>query len=143
MKRMKTSLALALAVVGATVATATAPAAGRGNPTVLNGVYRISWTQQQLIAAGVSPAYARHNFGVITMTMRDGRFLWHQVPPPSCAGVYAVTGKSVSIRFTKVCTGSFSARWSLRAGALRFLDVHDRSRDEAIEFGAKPWKKIG
>jgi hypothetical protein len=54
-----------------------------------------------------------------------------------------VTGKSVSIRFTRVCTGSFNARWSLRAGQLRFLDVRDRSRDEAIEFGAKPWKKIG
>jgi hypothetical protein len=141
MKRMQIAAGPVALIAVATAIPALA--AGKSGPSALDGVYRISWTQQQLIAAGASPAYASHNLGVITMTMREGHFVWHQVPPPSCAGIYAVTGKSVSIRFTKVCTGSFKARWSLHAGQLRFLDVRDRSRDEAIEFGAKPWKKIG
>ena len=91
MKRMKISLAVAFAVVGATAAIASATAAGTSNPNVLNGVYRISWTQQQLIAAGASASYARHNIRstssplVITMTMREGQFVQRWSEPPGCA----------------------------------------------------------
>src|SRR6478672_3496220 len=89
MKRMKISLAVAFAVVGATAAIANATAAGTSNPNVLNGVYRIAWTQKQLIAAGASASYAKNNSSVITMTMRGGQFVQRWSEPPGCAGTYA------------------------------------------------------
>jgi hypothetical protein len=117
-------------------------AAGNSGPSVLNGVYRIKWTEQELIAAGMSKSLAHGDRGVITMTLRDGRLLYHQVPPSSCAGTYAVSGSTVSFKWHTNCTGSIKARWSLRNGQLR-LHVVGGGTEAKIVFGTKPWKKIG
>jgi hypothetical protein len=141
MKCMKLSLALAFAVVGATV-TAAAPAAGT-NPGALNGVYRIKWTEHELNAAGASKLYAHKNFGVITMTMQDGRFRSRELPGPDCAGTYAVSGHTISIKFTVYCHGLVTARWSLGNGQLRFRVARTTDPNDAVLFGRKPWRKIG
>jgi hypothetical protein len=143
MKRMKISLAVACAVVGATAAIANATAAGTSNPNVLNGVYRISWTQKQLIAAGASASYAKNNSSVITMTMRGGQFVQRWSEPPGCAGTYAVSGHTVSFLAIHHCHGLVVARWSLAAGQLLLHVTKATDPGDRFLWGSKPWKKIG
>ena len=143
MKCMKISLALALAVVGTTAATATATAAGKSNPGVLNGVYRVTWTEKQLIAAGTSQRYAHGNHGVLTWTLRDGSFQLRWQVPPLCHGTYVVSGATVSIKQGPGCSGLFRASWSLRNGQLRLSVTRATDPGDRVLFGGKAWKKIG
>jgi len=111
-------------------------------PTALDGVYRVSWTQQELLAAGAGASYAKHNHGTMTLTLRSGRFHERWSIPPSCDGVYSLSGKTVAIRYTHVCSGWVRARWSFGNGLLRLHVVAGSDRGGEIRFGAKPWKKI-
>lgn len=153
--------ALALGLTAALLAAATgahaAPltASGNGNQSALNGIYRITWTEKQLIAAGMSPDYASHNHATLTLTLRDGRFRFQVKEEPSlkCTGgytLYTFAGtKRFSTSFYNAATcpeinGTFAAIWSRPGGNLRFRFVTNRGEagDEVI-FGGKVWKKIG
>jgi hypothetical protein len=122
---------------------ATSVAAGTTSSTRLDGVYRVNWTEKQLIAAGASASYAKHNHSVITMTMRDGRFTQHWSVPPGCAGTYAVSGNTVSIRQKQQCHGLVVARWSLAQGQLRLRITKASDPGDRILYGGKPWGKVG
>src|SRR4051794_19146619 len=119
-RRTRAATALALAVVAAVtvlVAGTAGSAAGASpvantDPGVLNGVYRISWTENELIAAGASHLYAHNNLGsahgqrlVITATLRDGHMDQHWSIPPGCLGSYTVSGDRVTIREQVHCHG--------------------------------------
>src|SRR5436190_12062592 len=82
------AFALAVVVVVLVLAGGTARASASvsrladTDPSVLNGVYQISWTEKELIAAGASHLYAHENLGaahgkrlVITTTLRDGHMV--------------------------------------------------------------------
>jgi hypothetical protein len=146
MNRMR--IAVGLATMIAVVAAVRALAAGKSDPGVLNGVYRISWTEKELTAAGASPRYAHNNLGyahggpaVLTLTLRDGH-LRLVASPPTCLGTYTVAGNTVSIKQGPGCRGHIVARWSLGHGQLRLrVSVATDAGDE-IGWGAKPWKKI-
>lgn len=128
-------------------------AAADGVLSVLNGVYRLKWSEKELIAAGVPRATAHADFGyangnpiVITMTLREGHFVVRGQPKAfwsPCNGSYAVSGKTVSIKEGPPynCSGQVNARWSLQNGQLR-LRVTRASAEDTVFFGAKPWKKI-
>jgi hypothetical protein len=111
--------------------------------SALNGVYRVTWTEQELVAAGTSTDYAKHNHSTITLTLRDGRFQEHWSIPPDCAGTYTVTRNTVTIRFTHGCSGWVRARWSLTRTALRLRILDGSDKGTEIQFGAKPWRKVG
>ena len=144
------ALALAVVVVvlvlagGAARATASVAArATNTDPSVLNGVYRISWTEKELIAAGASHLYAYENLGaahgnrlVITTTLRDGHMLQHWSVSPGCNGTYAVSGDTVTFRERVHCHGLFIAGWSLGNGQLR-LDI-TRATDVGDEILSAP-----
>ncbi|HZQ64956.1 MAG TPA: hypothetical protein VFA66_07000 [Gaiellaceae bacterium] len=126
------------------IAAAMAPAAAHAAaPTPVDGVYRFSWTQKELVAAGTSPSFARHNFGVVTITMRGGAFSLRQVPPPNCAGIYSVSGRTLFVRFTHVCTGWIRATWSLSGGRLHLKPIGGSDRGTEIALTGKPWTKVG
>ena len=80
MNWMKIACLLAL-LTAVTAATGAAPSASaRSTTTAIDGVYRISWTEKEVIAAGASRLYAHANLGyahggraVLTMTLRGGR----------------------------------------------------------------------
>src|SRR5438874_3647477 len=127
-----------------------ATAAVESDPSVLNGVYRIAWTEKELVAAGASPRYAHENLGpahgnplVITMTLRDGHMLQHWSIPPDCLGSYAVSGAAVLIREQLHCHGVVTAKWSLGNGLLRLHITRATDAGDKTLFGAMPWKKIG
>jgi hypothetical protein len=128
---------------GATSLPALAAPARAAAPTALDGTYRISWTEKQLVSAGASRSFAVHNHYVATMTMRSGRFDWAGPPPPTCSGVYTVSGDTVRLRFTTSCTGSVDARWSLAGGRLHLRLIRASDLGTGIQFTAKSWKKIG
>ena len=113
------------------------------DPSVLNGAYRVEWTEQELLAGGTSGRYARSERGIVTMTMRDGRFVWHEPPWPDCGGAYAMSGHTVSITFTVHCDGVLTARWSLGNGQLRLRVLRTTDTGDKVFFGSKPWKKLG
>jgi TRAP-type C4-dicarboxylate transport system substrate-binding protein len=118
----------------------------RTDPSVLNGVYRVSWTQKELRAAGPIAAYARTSYGVITLTLRDGRYRFRAQTAPECGGRYTVSGTRVRFRVEPAatyCQGVVAARWSLRNGDLRLRVVGATDPGDRLIWGGKPWKKIG
>ena len=120
-------------------------AAVKGGPSVLNGVYRIAWTEQELIAAGASRAYAHGNQGITTLTLKDGRYRFHPGAPPDCNGKYTVIGVTFSINLNvSTCSGVVTATWSrLGNGDLRLHVTKATDHGDKFLFGGKPWKKIG
>ncbi len=147
------ALSLGCGAATATIATASDAAVTNGDPSVLNGVYRLKWTEKELVAAGLPRAIAHADFGyasgnpiVVTMALRDGRFVLRGQPKAAwspCDGSYAVSGRSVSIKEGPPynCEGHVTAHWSLQSGQLR-LRVTRASGEDTVFFGAKPWKKI-
>ena len=77
------------------------------------------------------------------MTMRDAQFTWRVLPPPNCAGTYAVSGNTVSIKFTVYCHGLVIARWSLQDDRLSLRVRRASDPGDEILFGGKPWTKLG
>jgi hypothetical protein len=139
----------AFAVVAMVLATIAASAAAANPASVLNGVYRISWTEKEVRAAGASRLYAHNNFGyahggraVLTMTLRDGQ-LRVASSPPLCHGTYSVSGSRISIKEGPGCQGRIEATWTLRDGLLRFHISKATDPGDRFAWGVKPWKKIG
>ena len=120
--------------------------AAKNPASILNGVYRVEWSEKELIAARTSPRYAHSNCPgrcVLTLTLRDGHLRVHGFPPPDCLGTYTVAGKTVSILYTVACHGLINATWSLLNGQLHLHVTRATDPGDEITFGAKPWKKIG
>lgn len=120
----------------------------RKNPaSVLNGVYRVSHTRQELLAGGATAKEARDNNGLVTLRLKDGHYHYHIltpiVGPGDCDGPYTVSGKTVRFNFNvPTCKGYVVATWSLGHGQLRLHVTLANATDKVI-MGGKPWKKIG
>lgn len=128
---------------------------GSGDQSALNGVYRVSWSEKQLIAAGTSREYAHNNHGTVTLTLHDGRFRFQIKEEPTfrCTGgydLYTLNGTnrfSFSLYNAKTCpdgNGIIAAIWSRSGPYLRFKIVSNRGEPgDEVNFGGKPWRKIG
>lgn len=114
-----------------------------GDPRALNGVYRVEWPEQELLAAGAPPAYATDNHGLITMTLRDGRLRLHWTYGRDCLGSYSVSRDTLRITQAVNCHGLVTATWSLRGSTLRLHVTRWTDPGDHVEFGRKPWTKIG
>lgn len=120
--------------------------------SALNGEYRVTWSQKELLAAGAPQAYVASNFGYlhgrqggITIKLRDGQFRLQEtlLPHFQCGGTYAATKTKVAIHLTSGCFGRIAARWSLESSQLRLRVSQATDPGDKVTFGAKPWKKIG
>jgi hypothetical protein len=72
------------------------------DPSVLNGVYQVDWSYEDLAeASGLPREIVEENDGLITVTLVDGCFstAWEEGTP--CAGSYIVTGDRISWVATK------------------------------------------
>ena len=133
---------------GLTVAAALLPttAAARTSSSGVDGVYRVTWTEKELAAAGTSQRYGHVNCPsrcVLTLTLRDGRLRIHGIPPPDCLGTYVASGTTISIKEGPGCRGFIKASWSLRNSQLRLRVTRATDPGDRVLFGGKPWKKIG
>ena len=117
------------------------------NPaSVLNGVYRVSFTEKELVAAGAPAEYAQGNYGVSTLRLANGRYRYKNSRAPwTCAGSYSISGRRLTFDFNVPahCHGVVRMKWTLQPGFLRFRNVVESDKGDAALFGSKPWKKIG
>ena len=149
MYRMRLTVGLALTIT--MFATLPAVSAGSDRSSTLDGVYRVTWTAQELTTAGAS----RHDMHeicqtscVFTLTLRNGHLKLHAVPTNkakswTCLGTYVVSANTVSIAFTRPCGGRVVATSSLHNGKLRLRVAPGSEPGDKILFGGKPWKKVG
>jgi dipeptidyl aminopeptidase/acylaminoacyl peptidase len=125
-----------------TTAASAAADPARAARTPLDGTYEVTWTPRQLVAAGTTTQFARENSGHLTMTLRRGVMHLDLDTPPGCVGRYTVRGQRFSFRLSPPsCTGSVTARWSLRANRLRLRVINTAAKDDGIVMAGKPWKK--
>jgi hypothetical protein len=114
---------------------------------VLDGVYRLAWTEEEEIRAGISRSYADHTFGVQTWTLHGDHFVYHTdngLDAPDCHGPVRVHGHRLFADFNDEqggCVGVLDATWSLHGDQLR-LQLHDAVRDDEIWWATKPWRRI-
>ncbi|MCI0687372.1 MAG: TRAP transporter substrate-binding protein DctP, partial [Sporichthyaceae bacterium] len=66
------------------------PSAGADDPSIINGIYRLEWTVDELVAAGMQRQESRDNAGVITLTFDNGQWGWSSQGRWSCLGTYSI-----------------------------------------------------
>jgi TRAP-type C4-dicarboxylate transport system substrate-binding protein len=109
------------------------------------GVYRADLPPKYLIEKGMAAQTAYELGGIVTLTIKDGRWRGHTqsaLNPPDCGGPYSVEAGRVSLRDDQ-CGAShlvMSARWKLEDSELTFFDIRV---GRPLEWGSKPFKKIG
>jgi C4-dicarboxylate-binding protein DctP len=127
--------------------------ASSGAPTTTNaepsgfpeGVYRADLPPEYLIEKGMDAQTAYELGGMVTLTIKDGRWRGHTQSVhnwPDCGGPYSVEAGRVSLRDDQ-CGAShvvMSARWKLKGGELTFFDIRV---GRPLEWGSKPFTKIG
>jgi methyl coenzyme M reductase alpha subunit len=151
MERLRATVTAAIVVAGALVTgivAGNAAAAALGNPnSALNGVYRVQYTEKELVALGTTAKYARDQAGVTTWTLKDGLYrllIVNSNHHGECRGPFQLRGSQISADFNvKDCHGIVRAAWSLRNGWLRLRVIVATDPGDAKFFGSKPWKKIG
>ena len=100
---------------------------------------------EYLIEKGMDSQTAYDLGGIVTLTIKDGRWRGHTqsaLNPPDCGGTYSVEAGRFSLRDDQ-CGPShvvMTARWKLEDGELTFFDIRV---GRPLEWGSKPFKKIG
>jgi TRAP-type C4-dicarboxylate transport system substrate-binding protein len=127
-----------------------APAAASQQATALDGVYRTSFTREELAKSPllVDAGEANEkNWGRFTLTLQHGRVtldLKNDVTSSSTSGTYTVDGNVISLSFTAGGSAgeTFVFRWSL------YRDVLSFKRDPSLGVAptpwlVKPWRRAG
>jgi TRAP-type C4-dicarboxylate transport system substrate-binding protein len=123
-----------------------AAAAANQQATPLDGVYRTSFTREELTNSPLlmdAGEINDENWGEFTLTFEHGRFTLTQrndVDSSSTSGTYTINGKAITLTFTDGV--AFAFRWSL------YRDVLTFKRDQSLgaaptPFFVKPWRRAG
>ena len=118
-----------------------APAAGSQQASVLDGVYRTSFTREELAASPLltDPGEAsEENWGTFTLTLQHGRVTVDQrtdVADFHTSGTFTVNGDAIVLSFTAGGSAgeTFAFRWSL------YRDVLTFKRDASLGVAPTPW----
>ena len=124
-----------------------------GDPGDLpQGVYRYELTPEYLRAAGLPEGDVRGNAGILTYTLKDGRWSFQQKPrydnvdKTTCEGYYDIdgptfTGSVVTTYASGECAPLlWTATWAFQGDTLTWTDI---STDMATVFaGEHGWRKI-
>jgi len=132
------------------------------DPNVLNGVYQVDWSYEDLAeATGLTGDIVEGNDGLITVTFFDGCFslVWEE-EPALCAGAYIVSGDRISMVATlrradwgcgdDLLGDEFvSAAWELNEDNLTLSDFDQIEHVDdivnvmvAAHFGTKPLLRV-
>ena len=150
--KLRTTAMTAGLLVAASLITICPPAVGARSSNAIDGTYRVTWSEKELLTAGASRAYVESNFGYlhgrhggIVIKLHAGQFQLREslLPRFLCSGTYAVTKSALSIQLTTGCYGGVTARWSLRNRSLRLRVSRSPDPGDKFLFGGKPWQKIG
>lgn len=69
----------------------------RGDQTVLDGVWRLGATREEILDAGMSEERASANAGVWTVRITDGKGTWSQPSGEPCDGNFSFAGNKVTL----------------------------------------------
>jgi TRAP-type C4-dicarboxylate transport system substrate-binding protein len=124
-----------------------ASGAGNQKATALDGVYRTSFTREELSKSPLlyGPAEINdQNWGDFTLTFDRGRVIFTQrndVDSYSTSGTYTLDGKAITLKFTEgVNAGeTFAAKWTLYRDVLTF----ERLGEVPTPYVLKPWRREG
>jgi hypothetical protein len=145
MNRMR--IAVGLVATIAMVTAVPALAATRAGAGVLNGTYRVTISDADLTASGVTKVGdIRENHGRFTWVLRDGRWRMNQhainhLFHPNVDGTYTVRGDRVSFIWPDGPRPT-TLRWRRSNGDLRLTVVSGGDRIVRTLFTARPWKQI-
>jgi TRAP-type C4-dicarboxylate transport system substrate-binding protein len=127
-------------------------AAGAANQqaTALDGVYRTSFTREELAKSPLlmdAGEASEENWGDLTLTFDHGRVTLegrNDHGSGSTSGTYTVNGNAITLRFTAGGSAgeTFAFRWSL------YRDVLTFKRDPSLGVAptpwlVKPWRRVG
>jgi TRAP-type C4-dicarboxylate transport system substrate-binding protein len=125
------------------------PAAGAADKkrTALDGVYRTSFTREELAKSPLLDGPAElndQNWGDFTLTFDRGRVTFTQrndLDSYSASGTYALDGKAITITFAAGGNAgeTFAAQWNLYRDVLTF----ERLGELPTPFVLKPWRRAG
>jgi hypothetical protein len=126
-----------------------APATASQQATVLDGVYRTSFTREELAASPLlvdQGEVNEGNWGQFTLTFNHGRVTLagrNDRGSGSTSGTYTINGKTITLRFAEgVNAGeTFAAHWNLYRDVLTFK--RDPSLGELpTGYLVKPWRRF-
>ncbi len=124
-----------------------APAGASTPKRFPEGVYRRDISAEYLMAHGMDEITAHQIDGQITLTIEDGRWSGRAAGfAGDCHGPYEIEAERISLYHDEAQCGGpagllvMSARWRLDGDELRLLDVRV---GRPLEWGGKPWTKIG
>jgi hypothetical protein len=145
--------AMKRAIAASPDAPACAPSASGTGPadqqaTVLDGVYRTSFTREELANSPHGPGEVRDdNWGDFPLTFDRGRVTFTQhndAASSSTSGTYTVNGEAITLRFTEGSNAdeTFTVHWSL------YRDVLTFERDPSLgtiptAYLVEPWRRVG
>ena len=117
--------------------------------TALDGVYRTSFTREELVKSPLlidSGEINDENWGDLTLRFDHGRVTFSQgndVKNTSTSGTYTIAGKVITLHFTEgVNEGdTFTGPWSLYRDVLTF--GRDASGGFPTAYVLKPWRRAG
>jgi TRAP-type transport system periplasmic protein len=115
-----------------------------------DGTYEVTVTPQDALRAGLAPSdpYVRAGISHFTLELQRGDFqLGSDTDPDGWEGTYSVFRDRVTV--TGLDGDSFTARWSIDQGTLRFEGIDDPVRRGApgsgyyaVTWGSHPWDKL-
>jgi TRAP-type transport system periplasmic protein len=118
--------------------------------TIPDGTYEVTVTPQDALRAGLAPSdpYVRAGVTRFTLELQGGDFLLgSDTDPDGWEGTYSVYRDRVTV--TGLDGDSFTARWSIDQGRLRFEGIDDPVREGvpgsgyyAVTWGSHPWHKV-
>ena len=124
-----------------------APAGASTPKRFPEGVYRRDVSAEYLMARGMDSITAHQIEGQTTLTIEDGRWSGRTIGiDGDCHGPYEIEAGRISLYHAEAqCGGAagllvMNARWRLDGDEFRFLDVRV---GRPLEWGGKPWTKIG
>lgn len=138
----------------APVTPVTTPAPARPTELVIDGLYEVTITEDELIAGGVSdPAVLAEQAGTYFWTFDDGTWVYEQesekpLEVPGSIGRYEIEGSAYTHYWEDDDSVFTTATIAvLSDGSLRFSDIvdGDAAFQEVSEvlFGLHPWTRIG
>ncbi len=153
---------IVLGISGCTIAppeptvapTATADDPPASDESMINGIYEVTITQEDLRAAGVTePAALAEHAGTYYWTFADGVWAYEQVSDqplenPNARGTYTIDGAQYTHNWSDDAADVTTATVAVTSElALQFTDIADadpafQQISEAI-FGLHPWVRIG
>jgi TRAP-type transport system periplasmic protein len=115
-----------------------------------DGTYEVTVTPQDALRYGLAPGdpYVRAGVSHFTLELHGGDFqLGSDTDPDGWEGTYSLFRDRVTV--TGLDGDSFTARWSIDQGRLRFEGINDPVRKDApgsgyyaVTWGSHPWEKV-